>query len=216
MSTWHLNFLIGYKIKETSERVVCLINPSSWPNMSTGDPVVSSECAWLTEPLNETLSGRRNPYIQAKTPNSGPPPNPTGLTPHFSTTQCQRVCLHHWPVDTHDKQQQHQQQAVQQCHAWISTTKHWGKKTRIQFDFLIWNHNKQNGSEVKQQSCRFDSQPAERLTVCWVGFTLPSPHTSGFPNHLLSVTWKNGMADRWAWTWINTVSLHLRSFNSPV
>lgn len=85
--------------------------------MSTGDPVVSSEWVWLMKALNEWHSAwpedKTFPIkihnIQIFDATKNTKQGPKSHNPHltFSTIQRDGVCLHHWPVDTHNKQKIH-------------------------------------------------------------------------------------------------------------
>lgn len=48
----HVKMAPWLQNKKTSELEVCVINSSSWPNMSAGDPGESSEWLWLMKALN--------------------------------------------------------------------------------------------------------------------------------------------------------------------
>lgn len=48
--------------KKTRELNVVIINSSSWPNMSTGDPVISSEWVFADEGLNTWPNRKTNAF----------------------------------------------------------------------------------------------------------------------------------------------------------
>lgn len=158
-------FIIGYKIKKTSELEVCVINSSSWPNMSTGDPVVSSEWFWLMKALNEWHSAwpedKTFPIkihnIQILNATKNTKQRPESHNPHltFSTIQRDEVCLHHWPVDTHNKQKIH-------CASVSCLNRdHKAQGNKMIFPFFSFlNRYKHDWSESKQQCYRLNSLPA--------------------------------------------------------